>query len=133
MKALITKVEFQKEYESKYGTLFAFKVSYDDKTSYYSSKKKDQTNFVEGKEAEFTEEVRQGEKGEYTVIKPLRLTGQMSNFGRQLKKEQSRYSGFAMAYSKDLVVGGRIQIADMYPEAERMFNFMVALDKSLES
>lgn len=111
--------------------MHGFKVSYEDKTAYYSSKKKEQDFFVEGKEVEFVEEVRQGKNGNYLVVKPVK-NNPMSNFGKQMKKEQSRYSGFAMAYAKDLVTGGRLPIDMMYDEATRMFRFMVELDKTIE-
>ena len=131
MKAIPTKVEFLKEYESKYGLMFLFKVFYGDKWGLYSSKSKDQDKFVEGKEIEFTEETHTGKNGDYLVFKPLKQI-QNSGFGRQLKKEQSRYSGFALSYAKDLVVGGRIPFDQLYTEAKAMFEFMVALDKTLE-
>ena len=132
MKATIKKVTFTKEYETKFGTLFGFKVEYGDKFGYYSAKKKDQTKFIEGMEAEFTEETRTGQKGEYTIIKPIYNQGQ-SNYGRALKREQSKYSGFAMSYAKDLVVSEKISFEKMYLEAEMMFDWMVQKDKEMQS
>ena len=117
MKAIIKKVTFRKEYESKFGTLYGFQVEYDDKKAYYSAKKKEQDKFVEGVEAEFTEETRTGKNGEYLVVKPIFTKG-ASNFGRALKREQSKYSGFAMSYAKDLVVAGKIPLTEIYMEAQ---------------
>lgn len=132
MKAIIKKVTFTKEYETKFGALFGFKIEYNDKFGYYSAKKKDQTKFIEGKEAEFTEETRTSQNGEYLVIKPIYNQGQ-SNYGKALKREQSKYSGFAMAYAKDLVVAGKIDFDKIYLEATMMFDWMVAKDKELQS
>jgi hypothetical protein len=137
MKALITKTKFYKEYESKFGTMYSHAVWYDDKKAFYTSKKKDQTTFVEGKEAEFTEETKyfknnEGEQQEYLVIKPLNPNKQ-SNFGKALKKEQTRYSGFAVSYAKDLVIAGRIQLTELPDYATVLFELMVRLDKSIES
>ena len=132
MKATIKNVTFSKEYQSKHGTLYAFKIQYDDKTAYYSSKSKDQKKFIKGQEAEFTEETRTGDRGEYIIIKPI-YTGGQSSFGKRLKVEQSKYSGFAMAYAKDLVVAGKIDSEQMYVEAQCMLDWMVEADKQIKS
>ena len=132
MKAVITNVQFIKEYESKFGTLYSFKVSYNDREAYYSSQSKEQTKFVIGNEAEFTEETRSNQKGTYLVIKPI-YGARQSNFGKALNKEKSRYSGFAVSYAKDLVVGGRIQKEELADVAWVLFELMVEMDKTLES
>ena len=86
--------------------------------------------------AEFTEEEKgytdnHGKPATFWVIKPVTQNRQ-SNFGKALKKEQSRYSGFAMAYAKDLVVAGKITLEQMYAEAQCMMDWMVETDKKLE-
>ena len=130
MKALITDVEFIKEYESKFGTLYSFKVSYDDKMAYYSSKSQEQTKFVAGKEAEFTEETKTGQKGSYIIIKPF-FQNRQSNYGKAIKKEQTRYSGFAVSYAKDLVVSGQLPREELPIYATMLFDLMVNLIKAL--
>lgn len=137
MKTLITDVKFNKEGQNKFGTYYSFKVSYDGKTAFYNSKSKDQKNFVAGQEAEFTEEERtftkdSGDIAKYLIVKPLNQNRQ-SNFGKALKKEQSRYSGFAVSYAKDLVVAGRLQFDELLPYATVLFNAMVELDKTIDS
>ena len=137
MKAIITDVKFQKEGQNKFGTYYSFKVSYDGKTAFYNSKSKEQKNFIAGQEAEFTEEERtytkdDGTIGKFNIIKPFNANRQ-SNFGKALKKEQSRYSGFAVSYAKDLVVAGRLQFEELLPYATVLFNAMVDLDKTLDS
>lgn len=137
MKALITEVKYVGQFNSKFGILHNFAITYEDKRAKYTSKSKEQKFFKVGEMAEFTEETKtatdqNGMPYTYMVIKPVTSAG-ASNFGRALKKEQSRYSGFAMAYAKDLVVAGIIKYEDMFEEAEAMFNIMVALDKKLES
>ena len=132
MKAVIENVKFIKEFESKYGTLYSFKVSYDNREAYYNSKNRDQNKFITGQEVEFTEEVKEGKKGDYLVVKPINPNKQ-SNFGRALKKEQSRYSGFAVSYAKDLVVAGRLPFDELTAYSTVLFEHMVELDKSIES
>ena len=134
MKAKITGVEFLQEYEGQHGVLYSFKVSYDGKSAMYSSKKKDQTKFVKGQEVEFTEEKRMSKKNnEYLVIKPVYDNKAFSNYGKAMKKEQSRYSGFAVSYAKDLVVSGHLQRSELTEYSTVLFEHMVSLDKSLEA
>jgi len=132
MKSIIENVKFVKEYTDKFGKKYYFKVTYDGGSGYYSSKSKDQTKFVAGQEAEFTEEPRTGKNGDYIVVKPIYQSRQ-SNFGKALTKEKARYSGFAVSYAKDLVVGGRIQKEELADQAWILFELMVEMDKTLES
>jgi menaquinone-dependent protoporphyrinogen IX oxidase len=150
MKALIKKTEYQKEVKGKFGTLYSHAIYYDNKKAFYTSKSKDQTFFQNGKEAEFTEELRtyqkkDGSTGEFLVVKPERPQRQ-SNFGKALQKEQSRYSGFAESYVKDLLVAGIIHPENTEKDVEHnevvittwkkvafeVFEHMVELDKTLE-
>ena len=131
MKALITNVTFTKEYDSKFGKLYSFKIEYDGRSAYYSSKSKEQTKFVAGQESEFTEETKTSQNGTYLVIKPPQKNLQ-SNFGKALNKEKSRYSGFAVSYAKDLLVAGRINKDELADQAWVLFELMVAMDKTLE-
>lgn len=132
MKALIQDVKFLKEFETKFGILYSFKVQYDGRTGFYNSKSKDQKKFVIGQEAEFTEETKTGSKGDYIVIKPP-MQNRQSNFGKALNKEKSRYSGFAVSYAKDLLVAGRINRNELADQAWILFDLMVEMDKTLES
>jgi len=136
MKTTIQEVIFKKEIDGKFGKLYSFNVKYDDKVAVYRSKYKDQKKFIPGEEAEFTEETqtytdKQGNLQEYLVIKPV-LQQRQSNYGKELKKEQSRYSGFAVSYAKDLVVAGRLNKEELSEYATVLFELMVALDKSIE-
>lgn len=137
MKELIKEVTFNKEGENKFGKFFSFKVKYDNKVAFYNSKNKDQKTFVAGQEAEFTEEEKtyndkNGNPQSYYVIKPIRLNKQ-SNFGKALKKEQTRYSGFAVSYAKDLVVAGKLERDELQEYAWVLFELMVQMDKSIEA
>jgi hypothetical protein len=132
MKALIKSVKFQKEYDSKFGKMYSFKIGWDDETAYYSSKNQNQTYFVEGKEAEFSVEEKTSDKGKFKTIKPI-TSGNLSGFSKNLKKEQSRYSGFSLSYAKDLVVAGKAELKDLLTLSEKLFNHMVELDKKLEN
>ena len=138
MKELIKEVKFTKERSTPFGTLYDFQIKYDNKVAYYSSKSKDQKKFISGQEAEFTEEEieykdkKTGEPKTFLKIKPANPNKQ-SNFGRALKKEQARYSGFAVSYAKDLVVAGRLQREELSDYAWVLFELMVEMDKSIEA
>lgn len=139
MKAIIDKVEFLKELDSKHGKLYSFAISYDDERAIYRSKHKDQKYFIPEKEAEFTEETmtytdkKSGEEKQYKVIKPIyQGRNPQSNFGKALQKERTRYSGFAVSYAKDLVVAGRLNRENLPEYATLLFDLMVELDKSIE-
>jgi hypothetical protein len=132
MKELITDVAFVKEYESKFGKLYSFKVSYLGRSAFYSSKSKEQTKFVKGQEAEFTEETKESKNGSYLVIKPP-MQNKQSNFGKSLNREKTKYSGFAVSYAKDLVVAGRLDRYELIDYAWVLFNAMSEMDKTLES
>jgi hypothetical protein len=136
MKALIIGASWIKEYESSFGIMHMHRIKYGEKEALYLSKKKEQTYFTPNKECEFTEEIIKGKDGkpDWVKVKPIRQGGGQSNFGRAVKKEQSKYSGFAMAYAKDLFVAGKVEsIEQMYAEAQNMIDWMVAQDKALES
>ncbi len=137
MKAIIKDVKFSKEGNNKFGPYFSFRVFYDGKTAFYNAKRKDQTTFIAGQEAEFTEEERtftkdDGTTGKFLVVKPITANKQ-SNFGKALKKEQSRYSGFAVSYAKDLVIAEKLKFEELVDYATILFNAMVEMDKTLES
>ena len=130
MKAVIKNVQLNKEFETKYGTMYSFKISYNDKTAYYNTKKKEQTYFIKGKESEFEETLQKTEKGEFwKIMLPKKGFG---GYNKAIKKEQSRYSGFAVSYVKDLIIAGKIDIKQWKHASEDIFKFMVELDKSLE-
>ena len=100
--------------------------------SFYSSKKKEQTYFKIGEEAEFTEEFKESKQGPYTVLKPIRQ-GTFSNYNKNVKREQSRYSGFAVSYVKDLIIADKLEMKQWESASKKIFNFMVELDKSEEN
>ena len=144
MKAFISKVTFLEEKPARFGggMEYSYRIEYDDKSAYYSSKKADQTYFVEGVETEFTEEERESKKGnKYYIVKPIyESRGGNSNFSKQLKREQSKYSGFAVSYVKDLFVGGILiveskqELIDTWKDiSKEMIDFMVEQDKRIES
>ena len=132
MKAKITNIKYIKDYETKFGIMYSFLVEYDWKKAYYSCKKREQDKFKIGEEAEFVEEEKEGKNGKYLTIKPMQ-TNAYSPYNKAVKKEQSRYSGFAVSYAKDLCIAGKIEFKDISQYSTVLFNLMVSLDKTLEA
>lgn len=131
MKAIFQSIKFKQEVETKFGLMFQFQVSYDDKIGTFLTKKREQTTFKEGAENEFTETKREYQGTVYFNLKAIQQGN--SNFSKSMKREQSKYSGFAMSYSKDLVVAGKIQHEQIFIEAKGMMDWMVEQDKALEN
>jgi hypothetical protein len=136
MKAVLKQIVLAKPVETKRGLRYKFDVKYDvdgkERIASFLSETEDQDEFKEGVENEFIESTREWNGNTYYNIAPPKKKGS-SNFSRQLKREQTKYSGFAMSYAKDLVCNGKIPHEDMYSEAEKMFNWMADKDKELEN
>ena len=134
MRAKITKVTFNDERDGKFGKQYNFFIEYDGKKAYYTAKSKDQKKFIEGQECEFNEEKRTSKTGNpYLIVKPIYDQGNKSQYGKALQREQSKYSGFACSYVKDLIVSGHIELDDWAGMSSMIFEHMVELDKSIQS
>jgi hypothetical protein len=138
MKAIVTKVIAKGPSEGKFGTKYDFTIGYkeadgSDRMGYYSSKKAEQNTFIEGKECEFTEEERTSKQGNvYYIVKPM-YAQPKSGYGQNVKREQARYSGFAVSYVKDMIVAGHVPPADWHDKSKEVFSWMVAMDKEVKS
>lgn len=131
MKAIIDSVKFLKEQETKFGLMYKYEVKYNNHVASYLSKDKDQKHFIQGEECEFTEEEKEFNGQIYFNVKPIPKVKQ-NGYAKAVKKEQSRYSGFAVSYVKDLIIAGKIDIKDWEKASEKIFKFMVDLDKTLD-
>lgn len=133
MKAVITKVTFNEDRDSRYGGKeYSFTIEYDNKKAYHTSKDFEQSLFVEGVESEFREEQRESKAGnKYLVVKAPGKSDN-SNYGRQLKREQSRYTTMGTSYCKDLIISGHLDINEWQNASKKIVLFMYNLDKELE-
>lgn len=137
MKSKVLETKFKKEFTGKFGILYSHGVKLDINGTVqwaeYISKSKEQTTFKVGEEVEFTTIEKNYNDKTYYQIKPVAQNKFNSNFSRKLKQEQSKYSGFAMSYAKDLVVAGKLEFDQMLPAALKMMDWMVEQDKKLEN
>ncbi len=137
MKARFDMIKLMKPIDTKKGLRYQFSVDYVDdqgnpKKGTFLSEEEDQKIFKPGEVNEFTEYKKEFNGKTYYNLYPPKKGG-ASNFSRQLKQEQAKYSGFAMSYAKDLRVAGHISDKfEMYKEAEEMFQWMVKKDKELK-
>ena len=98
----VTKAEFKKEFDSNYGKLYSFLVEFENGDSgFYNSKNKDNPKFTVGKEADYTVEEKQGNKGSYNIIKPVK-----KDFTTTYDKGSSKggNASFALSYAKDYYI-----------------------------
>ncbi len=132
MKTIIKSINFNKEVETKYGIMFQYYVSYDDKHASFICKTKDKYPFKIDEENEFIETEREYNGKTYYNIKAIQSNTGQSNYGRALKREQSKYSGFGVSYVKDLIIAGKIDIKDWEKASEKIIKFMIEIDKDIE-
>lgn len=136
MKTKILEAIYDKPVSLKFGEFHQFKIKIEIDGSpqfcQYLSKSKEQNKFIVGQEADVTLTSKEHNGNTYYSIKPAQTSFGGSNFSRKLKAEQSKYSGFAMSYAKDLVVSGAIEPKQMFATAQKMMDWMVEQDKNLE-
>lgn len=132
MKAKVTKVTKSVNSDGSakkdnYGN-YSFIVELDNgDRGYYNSKSEDQTKFVVGKEAEYLIEEKEGRTGnKYFKITVPQADG-AKNFGsgRPQIDPKTQMISFAMSYTKDLIVGGKVQLSDLDKEFNRIYNLMI--------
>jgi hypothetical protein len=136
MKGKIIAAEFSKEGEGKFGKWYSHRITIEHEGEKqicnYLSKTKEQTKFIAGQDAEYTLTEKEYNGKTYFDIKPVQDFQGKSNFGKKLAQEQSKYSGFAMSYAKDLTISGVIKADQMFATAKKMFDWMVDQDKNLQ-
>lgn len=130
MKAIIKTLDFKKEVETKFGVMYQFEVTYNDVKASFLCKNKEKPTFTKGKEEEFVETSRVYNGVTYYNIKPIK---KYAGYNKNVKREQSKYAGFAMSYAKDLCIADKIKTDQMFALADKMFNWMVEKDKNLEA
>lgn len=140
MKVKIIFIKFDRQWHSdKYNKdYYQFDIEYaiEDvvKEGQYTSTKNPQTTFEEGKEYDITEEEKEYNGKVYFKIKPVRESGfSGSNYSRKLKQEQARYSSFAVAYCKDLIVADKLDFDKWVEASKKICKAMIDMDKEFQA
>lgn len=127
MKAKVTKITKMSQKDSYGNTSFIVEFDNGDK-GFYTSKDEDQKKFVVGSEAEYLIEEKQGTKGKYYKV-TLPQSG--ANFksggaGKAPIDPKVQMISFAMAYTKDLVVAGKVPLDQLEIQFGKLYNVMIS-------
>ena len=95
---------------------------------YYASKSEDQTKFVVGKEAEYVIEEKEARNGGkyYKITVPQAEGSKSFGGGRPTVDPKVQMISFAMSYTKDLIVGGKVQMNELEKEFNRIYTTMTS-------
>lgn len=123
----ITKFDKQDQYGN---TSYSIELENGDK-GFYSSKSSDQKNFVIGNEATYLIEEKTGKEGKvyFKITLPKTEGGHQGAGGKSAFVPQDpkiQMISFAMAYTKDLVVAGKIEMRDLKANFNVVFDTMIS-------
>lgn len=127
MKAKVTKIIKMDKKDSYGNTSFIIEFENSDK-GFYTSKADNQSKFVIGSESEYNIEAKQGSKGVYykITLPQSEASGQWPKGGRQAHDPRVQMISFAMAYTKDLVVAGKVELKSMTTQFDILYNEMIS-------
>lgn len=129
MKSKVTKVTKLDQQDSYGNTTYVVEFENLDK-GFYTSKSADQNKFIVGQEAEYEIEQKIGKTGKeyFKVTLPKQDGGgwKGGGGGRPAPDPRVQMISFAAAYTKDLVVGGKLDMKDFEKGFERMYNIMTS-------
>lgn len=125
-KAKITKITRMEKKDSYGNTSFIIEFDNSDK-GFYTSKDEEQKKFVVGQESEYQIEEKQGSKGIYYKITiPQTNKPAFTGGSRPAQDPKVQMIGFAMSYTKDLIVAGKVQLKDLGMQFEVIYNEMIS-------
>lgn len=126
-KGKTTKITTMAQKDSYGNTSFIIEMDNGDK-GFYTSKDENQKKFVVGTETEYNIEEKQGKKGVYYKITLPQAEGAgfKPGGGRPAPDPKTQMIGFAMSYTKDLVVAGKIGIDDMDFRFNEIYALMIS-------
>lgn len=126
-KATVKKItKFDKK--DNYGN-YSFSIELDNgDKGYYTSKFEDQTKFVVGKESEYVIEEKEGKNGNkyFKITLPESDKQKFGGGGKPQVEPRIQMISFAMSYTKDLVVGGKLPLSDIGKEFDNIYKLMIA-------
>lgn len=124
MKQKVTKITKMDKVDSYGNTSFVIEFQ-DGQKGFYTSKDPNQTKYVVGQETEFNLEEREGKNGKkYNKISLPQTQKPFSGGGRPAPEPRVQMISFAAAYTKDLIVAGKIQISDFGATFEMIYGEM---------
>lgn len=129
-KSKVTKVTKMDKKDSYGNTSFIIEFDNNDK-GFYTSKNEDQKNFVQGSEATYNIEEKEGREGKkyYKITLPQTANGFNKGGGKGFVPVDPRIQmiSFSTSYAKDLVVADKIKMTDLSKTSEEIFKNMIKL------
>lgn len=134
-KSKVTKVTKMDKKDSYGNTSFIIEFDNNDK-GFYTSKNEDQKNFIQGTEATYNIEEKEGKEGKkyYKVTMPQTGNAFNKGAGKPYVPIDPRVQmvSFSTSYAKDLVVGGIVPLKDLSKTTEEIFNNMIKLYETIK-
>lgn len=121
MKLKTTKITKLDKLDSFGNTTFVIEFATGQK-GFYTSKDPDQKKFTVGQETECTLEEKEGKKGKYFKITLPQF--QKPFAGKPPVEPRVQMIGFAASYTKDLIVAGKVSLADFGVTFEMIYGEM---------
>lgn len=96
-------------------------------SGFYVSKDENQKKFVVGQETEYNIEEKQGQSGKkYNKISIPQSEKPAFGGGRPQQEPRVQMISFAMAYTKDLVVAGKVDLKELGTQFDIIYNEMIS-------
>lgn len=122
-KARVTKITKMDKLDNYGNTAFIIEFDNSDK-GFYNSKNPNQTKFIVGNVSDYQIEEKQGSKGLYYKI-TVPSDGPKSFGGKPQIDPRVQMISFSTSYTKDLVVGGKVEMKDFDTVFNRIYNLMI--------
>lgn len=126
-KAFVTKVTKYDKKDTYGNSSFLIEFKNGDK-GYYNSKDENQKKFVAGMESDYNIDEKVGKNG--NIYWKITAIGEANSFQKAAGKPQVepriQMISFSMSYVKDCIVAGKVPMADLEKEFNRMYNLMIS-------
>lgn len=125
MKQKVTKITKMDKTDSYGNSSFVIEFQ-DGLRGFYTSKDPNQNKFVVGQETEFNVEERDGKNGKkYNKISLPQTQKPFNGGGRPAPEPRVQMISFAAAYTKDLIVAGKVPLAEFGITFEMIYGEMI--------
>lgn len=135
-KSKVSKVTKMDKKDSYGNTSFVIEFDNNDK-GFYTSKNEDQKIFIQGQEATYLIEEKEGSTGKkYCKVTVPQATGKWTGGGGKAPyvpiDPRVQMISFSTSYAKDLVVADKIKMTDLSKTSEEIFNNMIKLYETIK-
>ena len=121
--SVITSCTFKNEWTGPNGVVYYHALTFENgDTGQIGAREKNPPKLSAGQELTYTIEAT--DKG--NKIKAVNAKPKFGGGGRPSEPIELKMATFALSYSKDLVVGGKLETKDMFALADKMFDWLKA-------